>query len=143
MRAKLLISIILACCALTFVETVNAQTNPIKVRFRVDGKEVHQPFKIEISHNGFVLKPKVENDTFFYPPEFLNDEKVNLRFVSGKYDLDFGNIPLKEFNEIDIGVDNKPFEEENLPSETSPDKELAFIYYISMGTGQLIYHVYK
>ncbi|HEV7373973.1 MAG TPA: hypothetical protein VGN95_04605 [Pyrinomonadaceae bacterium] len=53
MRAKLLISIILACCALLFTYTVNAQTDPIKVQLEVDGKEVHQSFKIEISLNGF------------------------------------------------------------------------------------------
>ena len=143
MRAKLLISIILTCCALLFVETAKAQTNPIKVHFRVDGEEVHQPSRIEISLNGLVLKPKVENESFIFPPEFWNEEKIALRFISGKYDLDFENIPLKKFNEIDIGVDNKPFEEENLPSEPIPDKELVFIYYISMGTGQLITHVYK
>lgn len=143
MRANLLFSIVLACCALAFGETANAQTDQIKVRFRVDGKEVHHPFRIEISLNGFVLKPKVENGSFPYPAELLNDEKVDLRFISGKYDLDFENVPLKKFHDIVISVDNRPFAEENLSSDPPPDKELVFIYSISYGRVESRYHIYK
>jgi hypothetical protein len=144
MKVKLLISITLACCALLFSNTANAQTDPIKVQFEVDGKEVHQSFRIEISLNGLVLKPKIEKGSFLFPPELLSQEKVNLRFISGKYDLSFENIPVKNFSGgLTFGVDNKPFEEENLPSEPLPNKKLALIYYISFGTVELITHVYK
>jgi len=143
MKARSFIAIPFAFFVLMWVNSAIAQTNPIKIRFEIDGKHVHQPFRIEISRNGLVLRPKITNGAFVFPPELLADEKVNLRFISGKHDLYFENVPLKTFNDITIGVDNKPFAEGNLPIEALPNRELVLVYYISFGTEQLIYHVYK
>ena len=77
----------------------------------------HLELKSQIMAWCFDPKP---NGGFRLPPELLADENVNLRFISGKHDLYFANIPLKRFNDIIIGVDNKPFEEGNLPQKASP-----------------------
>jgi hypothetical protein len=44
------------------------------------------------------LKPKIANGSFLFPPELLSQDKVDLRVISGKYDLSFENIPVKNFN---------------------------------------------
>jgi hypothetical protein len=143
MKARSFTAITFAFFVLMWVDTAIAQPNPIKIRFEIDGKHVRQPFRINVFRNGLVFRPKIAHGTFVFPPELLADEKVNLRFISGKYDLYFENIPLRTFNDITIGVDNRPFAEGNLPSKSLPNRELVLVYYISFGTAQLIYHVYK
>ena len=42
-----------------------------------------------------------------------------------------------------FGVDNKPFEEANLPEQIPPNRELVFIYYIKFEGTALTIHEYK
>jgi hypothetical protein len=145
---KTLCPLIALCCAgamfpanLTF-----AQDEPIKVKFEVDGKESNRPFKIFLSVKGSaIFEPPISDNSFVFPPELRNIEKVHLRLKSGKYDLDYGEVYLSKFDdEMVFGVDNAPFDEEHIADNPpKPGKELLLIYYLeSVGT-VLTTYVYK
>ena len=110
----------------------NAQSAPIKVRFEIDGEEVHRPFKIFLTADGgAVFEPPVSRSSFIFPPELSNSEWVGLRFESGDFVLDYSRVHRSKFDgEMIFGVDQKPFDEEHIPSQLPPDKEIKLIYYI-------------
>lgn len=127
----------LICCALIIVSPTKAQSaasaDGVKVKFEVDGDEVKQKFKVMLYANDQVIEPVVTRNKFTVPPEIKNNERVNVRFLSGKYDLFFNSIHVSAFETAWIvGVDNKPFDKENTASEEPdpPDKELSGIYYL-------------
>lgn len=132
MKIKL-VSLGIVFSALLMAKAANGQTEPIKVKFEVDGKESHQPFRIQLVLNKLVLKVKVENGSFFLPGELANQEKVDVRFISGKYDLYYDDVYLTKFSnvaEFVFGVDNKPFDEDHLRVAPPPGQELQFVYYL-------------
>ena len=131
MRKRFFYCIILVCGGLIFGQIAQAQSKPIKVKFEVDGKENSHPFRIEISHNGIVIKSKIADRRCVFPPEFIDHEKVDLRFISVKYDLLFEGVYLAKFQcDMVFGVDNKPCDKENIPTGPLGGKELRFIYYV-------------
>jgi len=117
----------------------NAQSAPIKVKFEIDGEEVHRPFRIFLTADGgAVFEPPVSRSSFIFPPELSNSEGADLRFESGDFVLDYGRVHRSKFHgEMIFGVDQKPFDEEHILSQHPPDKEIKLIYYIrfSGGTG--------
>jgi hypothetical protein len=138
---------IMFCFAWALIASTDtlAQDNPIKVKFEIDGKEIHQPFKILLSVKGSaIFEPAITDGSFIFPLELRSYEKVSLRLVYKEYDLDYGDVYPSKFNgEMVFGVDNKPFDEENLPSNPPPGKELILIYYIKFGGTELRVHIYK
>jgi hypothetical protein len=131
MRIKIFSAVTCAFLALVFADAANAQTDPISVKFEVDGKEVHQPFNIQISLNGLVLEPEIRNSGFVFPPEFLNQEKVNVRFISGKYNLFYEGVYMTKFNgEMVFGLENLPAGEDCNRTKPSPDAKPMMIYWL-------------
>ncbi len=119
--------------ALGFAGIPMKQDKPIKVSFEVDGKELKQPMKILLSVEGSIeFEPAISDGGFIFPPELKNYERVRLRFISGEYDLNFGDVYISKFSgKIIFGVDKEPFDEENVAGQRPPDgKELVGIYYI-------------
>lgn len=115
------------------INPVKAQTDYVKVKFEVDGREVKQKFKIMLYVNNQVIEPMVSENGFTTLPEIRSSEKVNVRFVSGEYNLFFDSVDISAFDtDWIVGVDNKPFDKENTASEEPdpPGKELLGIYYI-------------
>ena len=151
MKIKLVSLGLIVFSVLLLAKAANGQTEPIKVKFKIDGEESHQPFRIQLVLNQLVLKVKVENGSFFLPGELANQEKVDVRFISGKYDLYYDDVHLSKFSdggEFVFGVDNKPFDEDHLRDAPPPSKELQFVYYLEFspnnGCGTaLTIHVFK
>ena len=148
MGIRNLIILMLACCSVIFTNSVKAQTDCVKIKFEVDGKEVKQKFKIILYDNNKAIEPLVSENGFTVPLEIRNSEKVNVRFLSGEYDLFFESVYLPKFKtDWVVGIDRKPFDKDNLP-QSQPEKELLLIYYINFvpkdgdGTRMLV-EVYK
>ena len=120
------------CGAFVLAATPTSQSEPLTVKFEVDGKELDLPIKILFSVGGSMdFEPTISNGSFAFPPELIGYEKVRLRVIAGKYDLDFGEVHLSKFSgEMIFGVDKKPFDEANLVGEPPPGKELVGINYI-------------
>lgn len=134
MKIKLVSLGLIILSVLLMAQAANGQTEPIKVKFIVDGEEVHQPFKIQLVLNQLVLKPRIKDGSFFLPGELANQEKVDVRFISGKYDLYYDDVYLTKFSdggEFVFGVDNKPFDEDHLRDAPPPGRELQFVYYLT------------
>jgi hypothetical protein len=151
MKIKLISLGLIIFSVMLLANAANGQTEPIKVRFQIDGEESHQPFRIQLVLNQLVLKPEVKNDSFFLPGELANQEKVDVRFISGKYDLYYDDVHLSKFSdggEFVFGVDNKPFDEDHLRATPPPGQKLQFVYYLEFlpkdvcGTA-LTVHVFK
>lgn len=133
MRLRKLTILITACCIAVLANSVKAQTNCVKVKFEVDGKEIKQKFKVLLYVNDKVIEPSVSENGFTVPPEIKEGDEVKVRFLSGEYDLFFDSLHSSKFGtDWVVGVDNKPFDKENTePDELAPDgKELSQIYYI-------------
>lgn len=133
MTLRKLTILITACCIAVLANSVKAQTNCVKVKFEVDGKEVKQKFKVVLYVSDKVIEPSVSETGFTVPPEIKEGDEVKVRFLSGEYDLFFDSLHSSKFGtDWVVGVDNKPFDKENTePEEPAPDgKELSKIYYI-------------
>jgi hypothetical protein len=121
------------------------------IKFEVDGKEVDQEFRVLLYVDNKVIEPRRVGSRFIVPPELKDNEKVHVRFLSGKYDLSFDPVYAPKF-ETDwvVGIDNAPFDSENVDSE-NPDpagKRLLVIWYLDSvpkeGDGtRLVVKVYK
>ena len=123
----------LVVCVLAFVGSVSAQNQCVRIKFEVDGKEVDQKFRVLLSVDSRVIEPTVVGKSFIVPPELKDQEKVNVRFLSGKYDLSFESVYVTKFKtDWVVGVDNPPFDNENIASENPdpPGKTVSVIWYI-------------
>lgn len=149
---KAIKTLALAFCFLAFVGWVNAQSQCVRVKFEVDDKEVDQEFRILLYVDNKVIEPTRVGKTFIVPPELKDHEKVNVRFLSEKYDLWFESVYVTKFKtDWVVGIDNPPFDSDNVASE-NPDptgKTLMVIWYIDFvpkdkGDGtKVVVKVYK
>lgn len=142
----------LAVCLLALVGSVSAQSQSVTIKFEVDGKEVDQKFRVLLYFDNKVIEPTVVEKSFIVPPELKDQEKVNVRLLSGEYDLSFESVYLTKFKtDWVVGIDNPPFDDENIASEqrNPPGKTLSVIWYIDFvpkdkGDGtRVVVKVYK
>ena len=142
-KSAFLVSVI--CFAATmFPENTNfAQNDAVKVNFEVDDKEVNQSFKLMLSVPGSpVFEPVISKKSFVFPPELRNSTWVQVRFVSGEYDLEYQDVHISKFDgEMIFGVDNAPFDDERVGDQ--PTRELILIYYLDTGSVCQTVFVYK
>ena|SRR4028118_32835 len=125
MRFKIIsVLFAVACFPLLFSE-VQARTYPVEAKFEVDGKESKQRFRVVLYADGAPVEPTVTDDGQFYVPT-LSVEKVDVRFISGKYDLLYEDVYLKKLRgNLVFGV------EENVSAEDAgcePGKKLLAAY---------------
>lgn len=94
---------------------VNAQSESAKiVRFEIDGKEVKRTYKVFFRLNDKWIESKKTSTGFMIPTELRNNESLAVLITLGKYKLEFSEMHNSKFNEKwVIGIDNKPFSEEN------------------------------
>jgi hypothetical protein len=138
---------------LVLAGSVRAQSNCVKVKFEVDNKEItSQDFKVKIYADGQIIEPVIYEHNFIVPPEVKNYEKVDVRFLFGKYNLFFDSVHVSAFQtDWVIGIDSRPFDEENIASSNDDtiDKDLLLIYYIDFipknqgAETRLVIKVYK
>ena len=157
MRFKSFCIVVLVCYATAFSGSVDAQTNPVKIKFEVDSKESNQPFKILLSvERSAIFEPPISDNGIVFPPELRNSKWLQLRFISGEYDLYYENVHISKFDgEMTFGVDNAPFDEDRLKTifgvddegdlKSNPDlsKELILIYYLETENVCQTISVYK
>ena len=66
--------------------TGGAQNVTVKAKFQIDGKETKDKFRIILYADGVATETTISDDGTF-PVPALNVPKVNVRFLSGQYDL--------------------------------------------------------
>jgi hypothetical protein len=145
-------NLIVLCCCLLLSPSVRGQTDCVRLKFEVDGKEVEGKFKILLYLGDKTIEPTLDGKSFIVPSEVKSENKIDVRFLADQYDLLFKSVDKSAFKtDWTVGVDNKPFDEENTASEV-PDpreKDLLIIYYINFtpkGKGamtRLVVKVYK
>lgn len=131
MMSRILYLLMLLCCSGLLASSLAGQTKTVKVKFEVDGKEVHQKFRILLYAGDEIIEPRIVQGGFTVPPEIRKYEKVGVRFLSEDDDLFFESVYLSKF-ETDwvVGIDRKSFASENV-SSSSPGSETKLIYYIN------------
>ncbi len=102
-------TILLAVCYLTlFSGLAVAQSFPVKARFEVNGKVSKKRFRVLIYANGAPIEPTVSEDGQFCVPD-LSVEQVDVRLISGRYDLLHEGVYLKKLRgQLVFGVKNHP-----------------------------------
>ena len=143
-----IIYLLIALCfaaVMLCVNPVSAQTKRANVEFWVDDKKSEQSFKVFLSvEGGAVFQPKISNKSFELPLELQNAEYIQLRFVSGKYDLNYGDVHISKFDgEMIFGIDNPPFDEEFSEDSSEVKGELVLLYYLKTGRVQQVTRIYK
>jgi hypothetical protein len=130
MLKKHLLLVILGVVA-SLAITVSAQSKSVRFKIEVDGKPIKSETKIILYFGDEKIEPITSGNSFLLPPQLQKYERVNVRFISGKYNLLFESIYLSKFEgEWVIGVDNKPFDKENSTS-AQPGRPIKQIYYIN------------
>ena len=127
------------------VNPVAAQNKRANVEFWVDDKKSEKPFKVFLSVEGSaVFEPKISNNSFELPLEFQNAEYIQLRFVSGKYDLNFDKVHISKFDgEMIFGIDNPPFDEDFSENDSELEGKLILRHYLKTGNVQQEVRFYK
>jgi hypothetical protein len=150
MRVQMVLLVLLGFFLWTPPVSTEAQSWFVKIRFEVDGKHVLSgKFKVLINADGQTIEPRLLDNGFVVPPEVSHSKKIELRFVSGEYDLLFSPLTKDHFDsEWIIGVNNPPFEKRSEVPLVKDGKELRLVYYIEFhpksaeGT-KWVTHVYK
>jgi hypothetical protein len=97
------------------------------LRFEVDKKEIKSSFKIILYLNDKEIEPVRDGNSFFVPQE-VDNSIVTVRFISSGYDLLFHPIYPSKFDaDWIIGVDNKPFDTDNVSPEEA--RNVKMVYY--------------
>src|SRR5512138_3294317 len=106
MTKKYLFLTLPICIVWLFVFTVNGQSRSVKFRFEVDGRPIKSQPKIVFYAGDEKLAAVISGDSFIFPFQLQKQEKVDVRFISGKYDLLFESVYISKFEgEWVIGVD--------------------------------------
>lgn len=126
---KLISTIAFTVCFLMLVTGVSGQDKFVKVDFEIDGKRVEERFKILIYIDAIAIEPLRFENGFVVPSWPKNVESVRVRFLFARHNLLFEPVYIAKF-ETDwiVGIDNKPFDEENV--DPTAGKELRVVYYI-------------
>ena len=126
---KLISTLAFTFWSLMLVTGVRGQDRFVKVSFEIDGKRVEERFKILIYVDGIAIEPLRFENGFVVPAWPKSVENVRVRFLFAKHNLLFEPVYIAKF-ETDwiVGIDNKPFDEENVDPRAG--KELKVVYYI-------------
>ena len=131
MRARKFKYLISICCLVVFGPSIYAQTDQVRLRFKVDDKEVTGKFRIIFYIDGSTIEPGL-NNAHFHLPNLKGEGKVDIGFIAGKHELFFHDIERSELDGIEgdliIGTKTKPFKPEDIPSGIRPDEKLTIKY---------------
>lgn len=130
MRIPTVLSLIMAL--LTIQTSMASQTPFVKLAFEIDGQpQPDREYQLALDIDGKTFEPKILKGGFAVPVELRNGKDIQLRFVSGKYDLVFSSMTKEHFDsEWVIGVKNQPFKEDQDGPLVNEGKKLQLIYYI-------------
>lgn len=140
---KKVISVVFLVFLVFLASNGTAQDNRVKFEFKVDTEPVEEKFKVILYADGGIIEPEIIDNSFIVPLEIQQQKFVDVRFVSEKYDLYFQEVPISAFkSKWEIGVDYKPFEEENINSERSYE-DVDCIYYMKFDRFQITVELKK
>lgn len=127
---KYLVSAMTLYIVASFAMTVSAQSKSVKFRFEVDGVPKKGHPTIVLYAGDQKVEAAISDNSFVFPSALDKHEKVNVRFISGEYNLLFESVYLAKFEgEWVIGVDKKPFDKANTASAQS-GRQIREIHYI-------------
>jgi hypothetical protein len=130
----LLCVMLMSYCFAVYSDPVQARPRVVNIlKLEVDGREVHKDFKILLYVGGREIAPARAGNSFIVPTELEGHQNVDVRITWDEYDLTFDSVYISKFDtNWVVGVDKKPFDEENTASEIPPPpgKELVMVYYI-------------
>jgi hypothetical protein len=87
---------VLVCLVLAAsVGAAPSQSVPVKIEFRVDAKATNKKVRIILYVNGVATEPPVSDDGSFLFPA-LSAQSVDVRLISGKYNLLYNDIYLNK-----------------------------------------------
>ena len=133
MRVQGLKCLFIFCCLVVLSNPVIAQNKQARLKFKLDGKETTEKFRIIFYTDRAKIEPLV-TDGLVTLPELKSLSKVKIRFIAGKHDLFFPEVSVSDFErfegEIVFSLKNKPFKAEDIPSWWHPDNKLTSIKYI-------------
>jgi hypothetical protein len=95
MRNTFIASLFCVVVAGFYCGAILAQDVPSKVEFKINDKPTTKKIRIILYVDGVATEPSVSDDGTFLLPA-LNSEWVNVRLISGKYNLLYEHIYLKK-----------------------------------------------
>jgi hypothetical protein len=122
----------LACTLLLCAAPISGQIRFVQIlRFEVDGKQRDEKLRVFLKLGNRLIEPLRFENGFVVPAELGEQEKLDVRLIFGKYDLYFESIHASAFktNWI-VGVDEAPFDPDNIEPAPPPGKKLKLVYYI-------------
>ncbi len=115
-------------------------------RIEIDGKEIQKSYKVFFLSNNKWIEAERTSTGFIIPSELKNEEYLTVLLAFGKYRLKFAGVHSSNFNTVwVVGVDKKPFSEENVtPEQAKTAKRVYYIKFSGYGLNtQLIVKVHK
>lgn len=120
----------------SFAMTVSAQSKSVEFRFEVDGVPKKGSPRVVFYAGHENLEAAISGNNFVVPPSLYKYEKVDVRFISGEYNLLFESVYLSKFEgDWVIGVDRKPFDKGNTAA-AQPCRQIREIHYINFNSLQ-------
>src|SRR5436189_448826 len=116
--------LLLILCAFYPIHAQESFTNV--ARIEIDGKETKKAFKIFFRGKDDWMEAPKKHRAFSIPAELRNCRYFDISIAFGKYQLDFSQIYISKFRtDWIVGVDTKPFSDENVEPEEVDKTELA------------------
>lgn len=106
-------------------------------RIEIDKKVVKTSYKVFLKRkdDSTFIRAEKATDGFLVPDRLRDAEWLSVQIVFKNFKLDFGQIHKSKFaTSWVIGVDQKPFEEENVALEDSEKAIIAYYIVFSNGT---------
>jgi hypothetical protein len=130
MKVFKIVFLVFASVLLTII--VDGQDRITKIKIKLETKVVEQSYQIKLYTAHKEMEPLYVSGGIILPEDFKNEKEIGVKLISGQYSLDFQKIGVSDFmTDWVIGIDNSPFEDENvrhLPGEDRVGPGL--LYYI-------------
>ena len=111
-RIFLFLTTLIVGSSLTF-----GQAHEVQYSFKIDGADVNERFIITVFLGDQEYTAKSVKGRFWLPPEVSGVDRFAIRFASKTYRLFFDPVFYRDTTSIwRIGIDNPPFEKENVTS---------------------------
>jgi hypothetical protein len=113
-----------------------AQSAPTNILWiEIDGKKVEKDYKVKfLSHEKWIESKRTPTG-FVFPDALKGKEWVTFSISFGKHNLVFSDIHISSFGmDWVVGIDKKPFSEENVKPEDAPFTTR--VYYIWFKGGE-------
>lgn len=122
----------LACILTLCVHPAKGQGRFVQIlKFEVDSKQRDEKLRVFLKIGDRLIEPLRFENGFVVPAEVSEREKLDVRLIFGKYDLYFESVPASAFNtNWIVGLDEPPFNQDNIESSPPPRKKLKLVYYI-------------